>query len=82
MDDAKYVVGILTIAGIALIIGYLGYQFLMKNNFDYRVAEAVDGVMSVTAQYVSDEKDRERIARKIKEIRQILEKYRPERCSH
>jgi len=81
MGDAKYVIGILTTAGIALIIGYLGYQFLMKNNFDYRVAEAVDGVMSVTAQYVSEEKDRERIAQKIKEIRQILEKYRPERCS-
>ena len=82
MSDAKYLAGVIIATGIILIFGYLGYQFLMKNNFDYRVSEAVDSVMSVTAQYVRNEKDRERIAQKVKEIRQILEKYRPRRCSH
>jgi len=82
MSDAKYLAGVIIATGIILIFGYLGYQFLMKNNFDYRVSEAVDSVMSVTAQYVRNERDRERIAQKVKEIRQILEKYRPEKCSH
>ena len=82
MSDAKYLAGVIIATGIILIFGYLGYQFLMKKNFDYRVSEAVDSVMSVTAQYVRNERDRERIAQKVKEIRQILEKYRPRKCSH
>lgn len=79
MSDAKHLIIFLFLAVLALFLGYLSYQFLMKNNFDYRVAEAVDSVVSVTTQYVSNEKDREKILRKVKEIRKILEKYRPEK---
>jgi hypothetical protein len=80
MNEVKYVVTLVTFTLIALMLGYIGYQFLMKNNFDYRASEAISNVLSVTAQYVDDERDRKRIARKLDEIRIILEKYR--KCSH
>ncbi len=82
MNEVKYVFILMTFTLVILALGYIGYQFLMKNNFDYRVSEAMSSVMSVTAQYVDDERDRERIARKLDEIRVILEKYRECSRSH
>jgi CRISPR/Cas system-associated exonuclease Cas4 (RecB family) len=81
MNEVKYLLIISILTMITLVTGYFGYQFLVKNNFDYRVAEAVDSVMSVTTQYVTDKNDREKIAEKLKEIRAILEKYRLKKCS-